>query len=123
MLDIECLSFLNRALENDLAPWVIKASSRGMARTRGIAFCSPQGLSVDLLDRVLIVSMKPYSEEDIEQIIQIRHQEEDVTLIAGAASPYIHGHSNDTAVLGRSDFVRRRWPGSERRIIKWAWRI
>ena len=34
MLDIECFSFLNRALENELAPLVVMASNRGMARIR-----------------------------------------------------------------------------------------
>ncbi|PBK76375.1 TIP49-domain-containing protein [Armillaria solidipes] len=86
MLDIECFSFLNRALENDLAPLVIMASNRGMARIRGTTFRSPHGLPVDLLDRVLIVSTKPYSEEDVEQNIQIRCREEDVTLTADATS-------------------------------------
>lgn len=86
MLDIECFSFLNRALEGDLAPLVIMASNRGMARIRGTKFRSPHGLPMDLLDRVLIVSTKAYSEEDIQQIIQIRCQEEDVQLTADAAN-------------------------------------
>ena len=73
MLDIECFSFLNRALEGELAPLVIMASNRGMARIRGTKFRSPHGLPMDLLDRVLIVSTKPYSEDDIQQIIQIRY--------------------------------------------------
>lgn len=72
MLDIECFSFLNRALENELSPLVIMASNRGMSRIRGTKFRSPHGLPVDLLDRVLIVSTKPYTEEDVQQIIQIR---------------------------------------------------
>ena len=29
MLDIECFSYLNRALENDMAPVVIMATNRG----------------------------------------------------------------------------------------------
>lgn len=73
MLDIECFSFLNRALESDLAPLVIMASNRGMTRIRGTNIRSPHGLPMDLLDRVLIVSTKPYTEEDIQQIIQIRY--------------------------------------------------
>ena len=73
MLDIECFSFLNRALEGELAPLVIMASNRGMARIRGTKFRSPHGLPMDLLDRVLIVSTKPYTEDDIQQIIQIRY--------------------------------------------------
>ena len=51
MLDIECFSFMNRALENDLSPLVIMASNRGMARIRGTKTKSPHGLPVDLLDR------------------------------------------------------------------------
>ncbi|KAG1902632.1 TIP49-domain-containing protein [Suillus fuscotomentosus] len=86
MLDIECFSFLNRALENELSPLVIMASNRGMSRIRGTKFRSPHGLPVDLLDRVLIVSTKPYAEEDIQQIIQIRCDEEDVTLTPEAQS-------------------------------------
>ena len=35
MLDIECFSFLNRALESNMAPVVIMASNRGIARIRG----------------------------------------------------------------------------------------
>ncbi|KAF8799860.1 DNA helicase [Phlegmacium glaucopus] len=85
MLDIECFSFLNRALEGELAPLVIMASNRGMARIRGTKFRSPHGLPMDLLDRVLIVSTKAYSEDDIQQIIQIRCQEEDVSLTSDAA--------------------------------------
>ncbi|KAI6012719.1 TIP49-domain-containing protein [Pisolithus orientalis] len=80
MLDIECFSFLNRALESELSPLVIMASNRGMSRIRGTNVRSPHGLPVDLLDRVLIVSTRPYSEEEIQQIIQIRCEEEDVTL-------------------------------------------
>ncbi|KAG6825770.1 RuvB-like protein 2 [Tephrocybe sp. NHM501043] len=73
MLDIECFSFLNRALKDQLSPLVIMASNRGMARIRGTKLRSPHGLPVDLLDRVVIVSTKPYTEEDIQQIIQIRY--------------------------------------------------
>merc|ERR1719204_1662520 len=35
MLDLECFSYLNRALESDLAPIVIFASNRGKTRIRG----------------------------------------------------------------------------------------
>ena len=72
MLDIECFSFLNRALENELAPLVVMASNRGMSKIRGTEYKSPHGLPIDLLDRVLIVSTTKYQPEDIEQIIKIR---------------------------------------------------
>lgn len=86
MLDIECFSFLNRALENELSPLVIMASNRGMSRIRGTKFRSPHGLPVDLLDRVLIVSTKPYTAEEIQQIVEIRCQEEDTQLTAEATA-------------------------------------
>ena len=73
MLDIECFSFLNRALENELAPLVIMASNRGVARIRGTNLHSPHGLPPDLLDRVLIVSTQPYTSDDIKYIIKIRY--------------------------------------------------
>ena len=72
MLDIECFSFLNRALEGVLGPLVVMESNRGRAQIRGTNFRSPHGLPVDLLDRVLIVSTRPYAEAEVRQIISIR---------------------------------------------------
>ena len=73
MLDIECFSFLNRALESELAPLVVMASNRGQARIRGTRFTSPHGLPIDLLDRILIISTKPYSDTEIKEILSIRY--------------------------------------------------
>ncbi|GAA6007698.1 hypothetical protein JCM11491_003929 [Sporobolomyces phaffii] len=84
MLDIECFSFLNRALETELAPIVIMASNRGMTRIRGTKYKSPHGIPIDLLDRALIISTKPYETNDIKEILSIRSQEEDVTLTPAA---------------------------------------
>ncbi|CAE6439574.1 unnamed protein product [Rhizoctonia solani] len=86
MLDIECFSFLNRALESDLAPLVVMASNRGIAPVRGTKFRAPHGLPPDLLDRILIVSTRPYEVEEIAEIIKIRCQEEDITLEPDALS-------------------------------------
>ena len=80
MLDIECFSFLNRALESDQAPIVIMATNRGITKIRGTSYQSPHGLPIDLLDRSLIVQTKPYSKNEISQILDIRCQEEDVEL-------------------------------------------
>ena len=38
MLDIECFSFLNRALESDKAPVVILATNRGITNIRGTSY-------------------------------------------------------------------------------------
>ena len=35
MLDIECFSFVNRALESELAPVVVMATNRGITKIRG----------------------------------------------------------------------------------------
>jgi RuvB-like protein 2 len=80
MLDIECFSFLNRALEDEMAPIVIMASNRGITRIRGTKYASPHGIPVDLLDRLLIISTTAYSEEEIGQILAIRCEEEDVDM-------------------------------------------
>ncbi|KAL9081366.1 MAG: hypothetical protein Q9157_000085 [Trypethelium eluteriae] len=78
MLDIECFSFINRALEDELAPIVIMASNRGHAQIRGTDYRSPHGLPLDFLDRVVIVSTRPYKAEEIQQILSIRAAEEEV---------------------------------------------
>lgn len=80
MLDIECFSFLNRALENELAPVLIMASNRGITTIRGTSYKSPHGVPKDLLDRLLIVATAPYSETEIRRILEIRCAEEDVSL-------------------------------------------
>jgi len=84
MLDIECFSFLNRALESDQAPIVIMATNRGITKIRGTEYKSPHGLPIDLLDRSLIISTRPYNDKEISQILEIRCQEEDVEITENA---------------------------------------
>lgn len=80
MLDIECFSFINRAIELDLAPIVIMASNRGLTKIRGTNFTSPHGLPMDLLDRMVIITTTPYNSKELRQIIKIRCYEEDVSV-------------------------------------------
>ncbi|KOX72680.1 RuvB-like 2 [Melipona quadrifasciata] len=77
MLDIECFSFLNRALENEMAPVVIMATNRGITRIRGTNYKSPHGIPIDLLDRMIIVQTSPYQEKELKEILKIRCEEED----------------------------------------------
>ncbi|KAG4923714.1 hypothetical protein JHK87_049254 [Glycine soja] len=84
MLDIECFSFLNRALENDMAPILVVATNRGITTIRGTNYKSPHGIPIDLLDRLLIISTQPYTEDEIRKILDIRCQEEDVDMSEGA---------------------------------------
>ncbi|CAF3979825.1 unnamed protein product [Rotaria sp. Silwood2] len=80
MLDIECFSFLNRALESDMAPILIMATNRGITKIRGTNQQSPHGIPIDLLDRLLIITTKPYELDEIKQILKIRCEEEDVEI-------------------------------------------
>ncbi len=72
MLDNECFTFLNRALESTLAPVVIFATNRGISTVRGTDISAPHGLPVDLLDRLLVIRTFLYSESEIKTILQIR---------------------------------------------------
>mmetsp|Transcript_10555 Transcript_10555/g.13723 ORF Transcript_10555/g.13723 Transcript_10555/m.13723 type:complete len:504 (-) Transcript_10555:356-1867(-) len=80
MLDIECFSWLNRALESDLAPVLVIATNRGIAKIRGTEYKSPHGIPLDLLDRLMIVSTKPYTQPETKRILAVRCEEEDVEM-------------------------------------------
>lgn len=84
MLDIECFSFLNRAMESDAAPIMIMATNRGIAQIRGTKFRSPHGVPLDLIDRSLIIMTKPYLPEEIQSVLKIRCEEEDVEMTEDA---------------------------------------
>lgn len=72
MLDMECFSFLNRALESETAPVLILATNRGITNIRGTNYKGPHGMPLDLLDRLLIITTHPYNEKEIRQILEIR---------------------------------------------------
>lgn len=86
MLDIECFSFLNRALESDMSPILVIATNRGLSTIRGTEYKSPHGIPIDLLDRMMIIHTTPYKEDDIRKILEIRFDEEDVEFDADAAA-------------------------------------
>lgn len=73
MLDIECFTYLNRALESKIAPIVVLASNRGMTTVRGTEdIQAPHGISPDLVDRLLIVRTLPYNGQEVRTIIEKR---------------------------------------------------
>lgn len=84
MLDIECFSFINRALEDDFAPIVVMATNRGISQTRGTSYKSPHGVPMDLLDRSIIIHTSSYSADEVRTILSIRANEEEVELTADA---------------------------------------
>lgn len=90
MLDIECFSYLNRALESTLAPIVIFATNRGMCTIRGTDIASPHGIPVDLLDRLLIIKTQPYDVAAIGRILRIRADTEGIKINDEALSLLAH---------------------------------
>lgn len=80
MLDIECFTYLNRALESTLAPIVVFATNRGICTVRGTDVVSPHGIPVDLLDRMLVIRTLPYNVEEIINILSIRATTEGLVL-------------------------------------------
>lgn len=84
MLDMECFSFINRALESDMAPVLVIATNRGISKIRGTEYKSPHGIPIDLLDRLMIVSTEPYSSDEARKILAVRCEEEDVEMAEDA---------------------------------------
>jgi RuvB-like protein 2 len=80
MLDMECFSFLNRALESELAPVLVIATNRGLSKIRGTEYTSPHGIPLDLLDRLMIISTQQYEVDEIRQILSVRCREEEVDM-------------------------------------------
>jgi len=81
MLDIECFTYLHRALESTIAPIVIFATNRGKCTIRGTDdLVCPHGIPLDLLDRLMIIRTMPYSHDEIQQIIKIRAQTEGIPI-------------------------------------------
>ncbi len=80
MLDIEAYSYLTKAMESEFAPIIVLATNRGMTTIRGTDEQSPHGMPRDLLDRLLIITTRPYTEDEIREIIKIRADEEEVLL-------------------------------------------
>ncbi|KAJ8099930.1 TIP49 C-terminus-domain-containing protein [Lipomyces tetrasporus] len=81
MLDIECFTYLNRALESSISPVVVLASNRGMATIRGTEdIVAPHGVPPDLVDRLLIVRTLPYNKDEIRLIVDKRKHTEGLSM-------------------------------------------
>jgi RuvB-like protein 1 len=105
MLDMECFTYLNRALESTISPHVILATNRGQSVVRGTEYDSgptsgtssvmlsaanglvaPHGIPVDLLDRCMIVRTTPYEREEIQEVLKLRVKVEGSTVREDALS-------------------------------------
>ena len=81
MLDMECFTYLNRALESTISPHVILATNRGQSTVRGTEYdgpasnsgiVAPHGIPLDLLDRCMIVQTLPYDKDEIREVLALR---------------------------------------------------
>lgn len=85
MLDIECFTYLNRALESPIAPIVVLASNRGMCKIRGTDdVVAAHGVPSDFLARLLIVPTIPYQADEIKRIVRTRATTEGVAITDAA---------------------------------------
>ena len=83
MLDIECFTYLNRALESSISPVVILASNRGRSTIRGAdddTVTVAHGVPPDLLARLLIIPTQTYNADEIRTIIRLRARTEALVL-------------------------------------------
>lgn len=83
MLDLECFTYLTKALESTISPIVILASNRGMSSVRGADPSvppEPHGIPRDLLARLLIIPTYPYPLDDIKAIVRSRARIEGIAI-------------------------------------------
>ncbi|EXJ89476.1 RuvB-like helicase 1 [Capronia epimyces CBS 606.96] len=98
MLDIECFTYLNRALESPISPIVILASNRGNTIIRGTQdIKGAHGVPPDLLARLLIIPTHPYSASEIQTIIRLRAKTEGLS-ISDAAIEKLAQHGTNVSL-------------------------
>lgn len=59
-------------MENELVLLVVMVFNWGIMRIRGIKYKSLYGILVDLLDRMLIIFINRYEEDEMCEIVKIR---------------------------------------------------
>jgi RuvB-like protein 1 (pontin 52) len=99
MLDMECFTYLNKALESSIAPIVILATNRGMAQVRqGEDELVAHGIPSDFLDRLLIIPTVPYSKEECFDILRIRAEIEKIGPFQPGALEYLAQVAHDCSL-------------------------
>ncbi len=93
MLDIECFTYLNRALESSISPIVILASNRGNCMIRGTDdIVAAHGIPPDLLARLLIIPTNAYNPDEVKTIIRLRAKTEGLSITEPAIDKFAdHG--------------------------------
>lgn len=81
MLDIECFTYLNRALESSISPIVILASNRGKCTIRGTEeLVAAHGIPPDLVARVIIIPTHTYNPDEVKTIVRLRARTEGLSI-------------------------------------------
>lgn len=89
MLDIECFTYLHRALESAISPIVVFATNRGHCTIRGTDdVVAPHGMPLDLLDRILIIKTMMYTTDEMMKILAIRAKIEGIQISEEALSVF-----------------------------------
>jgi RuvB-like protein 2 len=117
MLDIECFSYINRALEDELAPVVIMATNRGKSKVRGTDYESPHGLPLDFLDRTLIIQTEKYSQDELKAIVAIRAVEEEVEVSPDALA-MLAKIAHEAGLRYASNLINTSWMIAKKRKSK-----
>ena len=87
MLDIECFTYLNRALESSISPIVILASNRGKCTIRGTEeLVAAHGIPPDLVARVIIIPTNTYNPDEVKTIVRLRARTEGLFITEPALS-------------------------------------
>lgn len=98
MLDIECFTYLNRALESPISPIVILASNRGKTVIRGTDdITAAHGIPPDLLARLLIIPTHLYNPSEIATIVRLRTKVEGL-VISDSALEKIAGKGKEVSL-------------------------
>ncbi|CAD6189504.1 unnamed protein product [Caenorhabditis auriculariae] len=80
MLDVECFTYLHRALESPISPIVVFATNRGVSAVRGLDTKSPHGIPTEMLDRLLIIITMKYTPDEMRSILALRAEAENVKM-------------------------------------------
>ena len=109
MLDIECFTYLNRALESSLSPIVVFATNRGVCTIRGTEVLAPHGIPTDLLDRLLIIHTDPYIVQEMGSIITLRAKTEGI-IISPDSIGILAAVGEKTSLRYFSSVLNSLWP-------------
>ncbi len=117
MLDIETYAFLNKAMEQELSPILIFATNRGITTVRGTDIKSPFGMPLDLLDRLLVITTKKYSGEDMKDIILTRAKKEGMKIDTEALN-YLVEIGQKASLRYAIQLLAPAWEIAEKKEIK-----